>query len=231
MTDTIATLRRQLQPEDQLLLDQLATARTQLASVVLDGPRVRGGHAYQQQLVRLTKRVQELEADVSARSAAFRAQAQTVTLEQVQRAIPQDSVLIEFVSYQPFVPQQEQGKKPWQVPRYLAYLLPHQGAPTWIDLGETAAIDREVAKLRHALSARSHTTYKMLARALDEKLMRPIRQRLGEKRRVFLSPDGALHVLPFGALVDQGARLFWGQPINTETKTCLAAEIRCCARD
>jgi CHAT domain-containing protein len=36
--------------------------------------------------------------------------------------------------------------------------------------------------------------------------MRPVRKLLGETRRVFLSPDSALNLIPFGALVDEQNR-------------------------
>jgi CHAT domain-containing protein len=47
---------------------------------------------------------------------------------------------------------------------------------------------------------------KKLARALDAKLMEPVRKLLGEKRLVLLSPDGVLHLVPFAALVDEQER-------------------------
>ena len=48
---------------------------------------------------------------------------------------------------------------------------------------------------------------KQLSRTLDEQVMRPVRQLLGERRKqIFLSPDGALNLIPFGALVDEQTR-------------------------
>jgi hypothetical protein len=42
-----------------------------------------------------------------------------------------------------------------------------------------------------------------LARALDEKVMRPIRPLWGDARLILLSPDGPLNLIPFGVLVDR----------------------------
>src|SRR6185436_5116625 len=44
------------------------------------------------------------------------------------------------------------------------------------------------------------------ARALDELVMRPVRGLLDGATRVLLSPDGALNVVPFAALVDESGR-------------------------
>jgi CHAT domain-containing protein len=47
---------------------------------------------------------------------------------------------------------------------------------------------------------------RQLARALDARLMQPVRPLLGEQHLVLLSPDGVLHLLPFAALVDEQER-------------------------
>ena len=47
---------------------------------------------------------------------------------------------------------------------------------------------------------------KPLARALDEKVMRPVRVLLGDATRLLISPDGALNLVPFAALVDDKGR-------------------------
>jgi CHAT domain-containing protein len=44
---------------------------------------------------------------------------------------------------------------------------------------------------------------KAIARVLDEKLMLPVRELLGETRKILLSPDGLLNLIPFAALVDE----------------------------
>jgi CHAT domain-containing protein len=76
-------------------------------------------------------------------------------------------------------------------------------------LGEAAAIEVNVEKLREALrdskrAARGDVAaVKEVARVVDEQVMRPVRALLGATRRIFLSPDGALNLIPFAALVDE----------------------------
>jgi len=41
---------------------------------------------------------------------------------------------------------------------------------------------------------------------VDERVMRPVRKLLGETRQIFISPDGALNLVPFAALVDENDR-------------------------
>jgi hypothetical protein len=85
----------------------------------------------------------------------------------------------------------------------VAYVLRQQGEVQWVDLGEAAPIDRAVTALRQALGSPNRADVKQLARALDEKVMRPVRKLVGDIRTLLLSPDGALNLIPFGALVDE----------------------------
>jgi CHAT domain-containing protein/Tfp pilus assembly protein PilF len=207
VTDSIATLRTRFRPEDRTLLDQLALARSQLVTVVFRLPtESETGHDLTQ-LSRLEAQVRELEAAVSARSAEFRAQSEPVTLEGVQRAIPADAALVELVSYRPFIPEAQKQAlnlgNNWGPRRYIAYVLRPQSDPRWTDLGESDAIDKDISHLREALSDPRRTDVKRLAQAMEAKIMRPIRRLLGDTRRVLLSPDGALNLVPFGALVDE----------------------------
>ena len=204
-SDQVGALRRRLNPEDRELLDQLSSARAKLATLVLTGAGTAGTGANQEGIAKLKAEVERLEAAVSKRSSEFRANAQPVTIEAVQEALPAGSALIEFVLYRPF---SVKGKLTERIgpPRYVAYVLPQQGPPAWIDLSDAAAVDSSVAELRKALSNPKSTDVKQVARRLDEQIMRPVRRLLGETRTVFLSPDGALNLIPFGALVDEQNR-------------------------
>src|SRR5262249_47927015 len=76
MTDTVAALRRRVQPEDQQLLAQWSAARGQLATLVFKGPGSQPLETYRTQFTQLESQAQQLEAQLSARSAAFRTQTQ-----------------------------------------------------------------------------------------------------------------------------------------------------------
>jgi CHAT domain-containing protein/Tfp pilus assembly protein PilF len=205
MTDTIATLRRHATPQDQKLFDQLIEARSQLASLILKESDTSNLDAYRIQLGPLEEKIDNLEAELSVRSAEFRAHAQPVTLSAVQSALSAGSALIEFALYTPQEPLT--GKR--HPPRYLVYLLAAQGQPKWVDLGAASSIDLAVDAWRKSLRENSPDVNR-LARAVDELVMRPIRSSLrsepGEIRRLLIAPDGSLNLMPFAALVDEGNR-------------------------
>lgn len=192
LNDGLEALRRRAAPQDRALLDQLKEARAQLARLVLSGQQRVSAAEHRQALKHWEENVEKLEAEISNRSAEFRMQAQPVTIAAVQAAIPSDAALIEFYRYDY---RQES--------RYVAYILRQRGEAQWIELGEAQAVDDTVNKLRQALRDKTRADVKQLARAVDEKVMQPVRALLGKTRRVLIAPDGALNLLPFAALMDE----------------------------
>ncbi len=200
MSDSIAALRRRATPEDQKLLDQVKETRAQLARLVLNGPQRLTPAEHQSRIQTLEAQREKLEDEISRRSASFRAQAQPVTLEAVQAALPARTALVEFAVYRPCNAKFTRVDELFGPPRYVAYVLHPQGETQWVDLGEQQVIDAAVERLRRAL--RNRQEVKRLARAVDQLVMRPIRPLLGQTRRVLLAPDGVLNLIPFAALVD-----------------------------
>ena len=107
--------------------------------------------------------------------------------------------MVEFALYQPI--ELHTNKQP--SPRYSAYLLANQGTARWADLGEAAPIDHAVELWRQALRDPAHRDVTRLGRAVDEKLMQPLRTLLGPAKHLLVSPDGPLNLIPFAALVDE----------------------------
>jgi CHAT domain-containing protein/tetratricopeptide (TPR) repeat protein len=206
VSDQTSALRRRLDPRDRALLDQLSAARGALARLVLGGGATGGDEERRAERVRLEAEVGRLEAEVSNRSAEFRTQSRAVTLGEVRAAVPEGAALVEVALFRPYDPRAKARKERFGSARYVAYVLKRKGAPAWVDLGEAAVVDREVEAWRRALANPSSTDAKERARAVDELVMRPVRRLLGKMRRIFLSPDGALNLVPFGALVDERHR-------------------------
>jgi CHAT domain-containing protein len=72
-----------------------------------------------------------------------------------------------------------------------------------IDLGPAQPIDALVERNRHALADPATTYHADAARALSEKLIKPLTRYLRAGERLLLSPDGELNLVPFGALMDE----------------------------
>jgi CHAT domain-containing protein/Tfp pilus assembly protein PilF len=206
MTDSVGALRGRANPQDQALFDQLKDVRGQVARLVLGGPQRTTPAQHQDQIKTLEAQIERLEAEISRSSDEFRAQAQPITISAVQSAIPANAALIELYVYRPFNARYAKPDDQFGKPRYVAYVLASGGAINWVDLGEAAAIDRAVEAWRTALRDPNRADAKGLARTLDRQVMEPVRKLLGTTRHVLLSPDGALNLIPFGALVDDQSR-------------------------
>jgi CHAT domain-containing protein/Tfp pilus assembly protein PilF len=203
MAESLTALRQRSNPEDQKLLDQLKAATAELATLALDGPNKMSADEYQTKLSSLEQEKERLEGEISRRSAEFRAQSHPVTLEAVRTAIPPGAALIEFAVYRPFDPKAEINSETYGEPRYVAYVLRRQGEVQWTDLGAVQVIDADITRLRQALRDPARRDVRQLAQALDARIMKPVRALLGDASQLLVSPDGALNLIPFAALVDE----------------------------
>ncbi|HEX7958962.1 MAG TPA: CHAT domain-containing tetratricopeptide repeat protein [Terriglobales bacterium] len=200
---SLRALRKHSSQEDQKLLDDLEDATARVARLALNGPGKLSADAYNKQLASLVEHKEKLEAAISERSAEFRAQAQPVTLSAVRASIPSDSALLEFAAYSLFNPRARREAEQHGETHYVAYVLRPDGEVAWRELGPTKSMDRAIAALRECLKDPHRSCVQQRARALDAKLMQPIRGLLGDAKQLLISPDGELNLIPFEALVDE----------------------------
>jgi len=200
---SLATIRSKLSADDKKLLDDLASARTQLAKLTVAGPTATGEATYAKEITALEDEVHRLELQVGKKSAAYRVVSQPIELGAVQTLIPKDARLVEIVNFQPSDPKAVYQAKYVPLPRqYAAYVVGRTGPPVFVDLGSAAAIDAGVEKFRKSLSDPADTQAAAHGRALYDLTMAKIVPQLGGATKVLIAPDGSLNVVPFSALVD-----------------------------
>ncbi len=206
--DISRTLFRSLGAEDRGTFERLRSLRTQRATLSLAGPGALAPADYQQRLQTLADEGDSLEADLAKRSAPLRALTALPPpdeiVDRVAASLPKDGALIELIAYadRPLVhkPGTPHAKTSGQL-RYLALMLFPDGSTSALDLGPAAPIDRAAMRLRDALAHRD-AQFQTSAQALYQLAFRPLLPLLGTTRRLFLSPDGQLGLVPFAALHD-----------------------------
>jgi len=201
-SDSVARLRRSVAPQDLALFDQLSAVAQEFSSLTFGGPGKLSSDAYRQRLNELAQQQEKVGAELSTRSAALRQAVTTITLEGVRQTLPADAVLLEWFRYLSFDPKAKWSAR-WGAPRYVAYVLKHSGEPIAIDLGAAQPIEDLVVEFRTALSDPAKTYFKEVAEELYGKLIKPLQPYLANSERLFVSPDGALNLVPFAALVDE----------------------------
>ncbi len=208
LANTSRAIYRSLGARDRETFERLRELRSQLATLSIQGPGRNSRTDDQQRLQALAAQGDVLEADLAKRSALLRARtalpAPAEIVHQVAAALPNDGALVEFIAYRdrPFLvgPGMPVSKGPLPV-RYLALVLLPDADIRVLDLGPAEPIDRAASALRHALANRD-AAFQPSAQRLYTLAFQPLLPLLGEARRLFLSPDGQLGLVPFAALHD-----------------------------
>ena len=203
LAGNLKTLRQRLDADGVRLLDQLDDVTSHLARLVLNGPQETPIAEHQKRIDALKEQRDQLEAEISRRSAQFRAASQPVTLGAVRAALPSNSALLEFVSYQKLLSAAPKDKSTPAESRYIVYIIRPSGKVEWKDLGEADNVDRAVEAYRQALRDPGRNDIGQIARNLDEKILQPFRPLLEGVSHLLISPDGQLSLIPFEALVDR----------------------------
>lgn len=193
---TYGSLRRSLPLAHRHLLDDITNARAEYAAIARrrHGPGEQEGLA---QLQALELEIDELWRELARHSARAREIAEPITIAQVQRALPDDAVLVEFVRYQAVL-----GDDPSR-DHYAAYIVERERID-WIDLGLAEDIDALAEDVRKAIMTKRSLE---ASRALHDRIIHPVAMRLsGSPRSLFISPDGELIRIPFEALIDESSR-------------------------
>ena len=202
MSDSLSRLRRSMRAEDRKLFEQFTAVVRQRSTLRYQSLQDIQLGDYRTRLSELAAKQEELEIELATRSAEFRQQIAPVTLAAVQAALPHEAALLEWFRYVPFNPKRKDKPTTWGKPRYLAYVLRGASAPAVVDLGGAESIELLVQDFRKALSAPQHTYVKEVAKELSAKLIKPLQPHLGNAKQLLISPDGALNLVPFGALLD-----------------------------
>ncbi len=203
MSESISALRRRALPEDQKIFDRLSDMRTSLANLTLRGVGNEKPEIYQQKLKTLEEERENLEDKVSRQSAEFRVSSQSISVDAIRAAIPENAALVEFVLYEPINPKSTSAEKSSNSPQYVAYILRRQGKIQWKELGDAKTIDAAINNFRQSLRDPNRRDVKQFARELDDKVMSPLRPLAGDATQLLISPDSELNLIPFEALVDK----------------------------
>ena len=223
--DSVASRRRLLaaksDPELQDLAIELEAARSRLAGLLIRGPGVLPRAVHAKMVAEARSREIGIERKLALESRLFqrRSDRAEVGLGEAEAALPADSVLIAFVRFRRYEAPLSGGAD--GEPFYGAFVLAKgfQDA-TFIVVAEQERVDAAVqgwrARAERGLdgSAESEREFRVFGARVRELVWQPLAGRLKGVKRLFLVPDGSLHLvnpmaLPDGEggyLIEQGFR-------------------------
>lgn len=209
MVDRLSVLRSRAALGERTPLDKLRSVCSELSTLTWREPDPTSpathGSLWERQ-TSLEKEKEKAEAEFGKVNPLHPIQPEPATVASVRKNLTdsaEETALVEFTVYH----RQRTAPESNNLRRYAAYVLTKSGEPNRIELGDANAIEGLVNALRPMLRNKNSTevAVKRLARQLDHLVMEPVRASLGEKtRRLLISPDGELNLIPFAALVDEG---------------------------
>ena len=201
-------------PQMAQFTETLTSARERLARLVVRGPGSEPIERYHKLLDETRQEKERAERALAERSQTFRAELvrAQIGFEDVASALPQEAALVAYVRYERHDFAAKPGsKRPDPVPHYLAFVWnPARAEPVVVSLGPAASIEILVTKVRQQIAQesrspgraakRSEADYRQTGEALRRAVWSPVSPYLRDAKRVFIVPDGALHLVNFAAL-------------------------------
>ncbi|MEM6252876.1 MAG: CHAT domain-containing protein [Cyanobacteria bacterium P01_D01_bin.156] len=190
---------------EQHLLEQLESIYSQIANLTYQDTENLSLEAHDVQVIDLETDAQELEEQLALTSAGLHVEFNADLFEEIKKVIPDSSVLVEILKYDPTAAESSILDRFLEDSRYVAFIMLPSGYIKGVDLGSANLIEKHIKHYRYALNTQKEDI-KEVARELDKFLMEPLREYLDNKTHILLSPDSQLNLIPFEALVDENDR-------------------------
>jgi len=198
---------------------KLLDIRRQLASAVLSTPQGNQAEAQRKRVEQLTQQETDVTRQLSLKLGKSVELESWIELQDVRDALADDETLITWVRFQPIDFDKAKSASDEYVlpPRYLAWIIPAsgQGEIQLVDLGMAEEIDAAVEKARDEITAAGRKDGTILQdgeleaeqklraamEAVTQKVWLPVAEHISpDTKRLNLSPDGALWLVPWAAL-------------------------------
>ncbi len=217
-------LRGSGDPELAALAERLRSASARYANLLVRGPDSEHSERYRGQLEAARREKEQAEGALAERSASFRSRERQrqIDLAEVASALPPGSALVSYARY-PRYASDAKGAAGGAIPSYLAFVLRSGVAdPVLVPLGRAAEIDSLVSRwaeeagwgARRRGLRQAEGPCAVAGEALRKRVWDPVGAPLRGEARVFIVPDGALHLVNMAALpAGAGRYLVEGGPL------------------
>jgi CHAT domain-containing protein/tetratricopeptide (TPR) repeat protein len=216
-------------PEVKRLNSQLVSARARLSTLVIRGIGDKSPEIYLKLLDEARKEKELAEQSLAEKSSAFRRQQHRnrVGLREVSANLPPGAALVAFARYNRHSLKLSRlnGEAPVTVPSYVAFILRSGGASaTVVPLGTAKEIEislrdwqKQIAQqAEYGITATGNleVAYRKTGLVLRKKVWDPVAAKIRNCQRIFVIPDGALHLVNFSSLpIGEAGYLIESSPV------------------
>lgn len=201
-------------PELAKLTGELEATRKKLGALTLSGPTPETGARHAEVLVDLRDRIDILQGQLGRASARFLQTTDKIGVDQLQVALPEGSVLIDFLSYGP------EGSQ-----KLVAATMAKKGGK--ISFGVVPYADAKkvadaVLKYRKDIQDEEIDFDELLESGQEsyDLIWKPVAGTVADAPKAYVIPDGVLNIMPFAALVESdGKYLIEGLDLHIFTST------------
>jgi CHAT domain-containing protein/tetratricopeptide (TPR) repeat protein len=213
-----ALLAREIQnPKLAPVVRRLTDVRSILAQLSLTAPKSGRAEERRQQLAELSAQESDLSRQLVQAGGTTLVGDPWIELDAVRSALSPDSILIDVARFRvaPWDDKDKENRR-WRPARYVAWVIPPvgKGDVQLVDLGEADAIDGQIKALREKLEAvqsrdstfakagepKAEAELRESFGQLAQQIWKPLASQIGDAKQLFLSPDGALWLVPWGAI-------------------------------
>ena len=189
-------------PKQREMIEQLRAAKQRLTQLQLEVPKDLSEQAQKQRAAekeKLSTEVEQLEGGLARHVAGLgkARRALSVTVQQVQSAVPKQATLIELLRYSHYL-----GKDKYE-PRYGAVLIAPSGEPKWVPLGSAQEVEKNIQLYQKSVRGKTdEATLSNVLKTLNNQVWAPIERALpAGTTTVIVSPDAELSFVSFATLV------------------------------
>jgi len=183
-------------PDLAKLFKERQTISSELTRLAHTAPSSYRGSGWQDQMDRLSKRMEHIQAELSAKSVSFRQSQRKVTAAELRRALPKATVLIDVLECR--FPLATKGRRQTHL-RHLAAFVVHPERPiAVVDLGDFQNLGTAIQRWRRGFGMTEDSCN--AGGLLRNQIWDRLEPHITGADVVLVSPDGVLGTLPLSAL-------------------------------
>jgi len=191
-------------PELAAKAEALNQKRKELASLTLSGPVDEPPEEFRKRTATLEEAVYELQAEMGRASTIYHVASRRVSVEKVFENLQPADALVDYLTYD------DNGQKIMavvvqsEIEKCYLFMTCRKNRIDMVPLGDLNTIAKSVTWFREAIQDEDAGEEELLGTGSDifAKAWKPFQRLIGEKKSIYIVPDGALHLLPFDAMID-----------------------------